>query len=303
MVNTIAIDSYELHELVEVFPEMQDEEFAALKASIALNGFDPTEPITLWQGKVIDGRHRLRACRELGVEPAAYALADDVDPAVYILRKNGGARRSLTPGQRAIIAARLSAWSTPDGPRKSIWVRGRRWHNPEEPIQMTQGQTAEAMAVSVRLVSQAAAVLKAFDDEPAVVRMVEQGKASLNEVLRLRSKEIRDKMSDKGYPVIPYLSSEAEFQAVVIDKFNKAGWLSHYFHANQWTGDAGWPDLLLVNRAGRLIWAELKSEGGVIRNQQYKMIELLRKGGHEVYVWQPSDLPEIERIIEQAKSP
>lgn len=175
---------YELDELAFLFPAMSPEEFEALKGSIGLNGFDPIEPITLWQGRVVDGRHRLMACRELGVEPAVHCLADDADAEGYVLRKNGGARRHLTTGQRGLIGARMAAGSKRGGDRQSK-------HSAKLRNGLTQGQVAEAMAVSVRLVSQGAAVLKAFEGvADDVVRAVEAGALSLNEAYGLRGTPI-----------------------------------------------------------------------------------------------------------------
>ena len=305
----MTLKDYELHELTELFPAMQDEEFDFLKASIALTGFDPTEPITLWQGKVIDGRHRLLACQELGVEPAVYVLADDVDAEAYVLRKNAGTRRSLTAGQKVLIAAQVSMWGEPGGAWRPIWKRGRRWSNAIEPSQMPQGQAAAAMGVSVRMVAMGASLLKSFAGEPddskdKLIEAVEQGRISLRDACRERFQELRKNRSNKDgvdvtnqpYPVLPYLTPEAEFQAVVIDKFSRAGWLAHHFRPSRMS-DVGFPDLVLVSPEGRLVLAELKAEDGVISMEQYQVIEMLRKCDKEVYIWRPSDLPTIERII------
>src|SRR4051812_1988319 len=58
---------YEIHEVALLFPVMSDAEYAALRESIRAIGL--TDPIWTWQGKIIDGRHRLRVCIELGIEP------------------------------------------------------------------------------------------------------------------------------------------------------------------------------------------------------------------------------------------
>ena len=46
------------------------------------------DPITVWQGQVIDGRHRYAACAEAGVERRFEYLDDDADPLRYILARN-----------------------------------------------------------------------------------------------------------------------------------------------------------------------------------------------------------------------
>lgn len=55
------------HPLADLFPPMTDEEYQALKEDIARNGHQL--PIVLYEGMVLDGCHRLRACKELGIEP------------------------------------------------------------------------------------------------------------------------------------------------------------------------------------------------------------------------------------------
>jgi ParB-like chromosome segregation protein Spo0J len=55
----------EYHEVCDIFPPMSDEEFEALKKSIAEIGV--VEPIWLYDGKVIDGKNRIRAVEELGL--------------------------------------------------------------------------------------------------------------------------------------------------------------------------------------------------------------------------------------------
>ena len=108
--------TYELHPLATLFPPMSDEQYQALRDSIELRG--QREPIRLHGGLVLDGRHRLRACNELGIEPAAVTLADDDDPLEYVLDANAD-RRDLKTSQRAMIAARLSADSGWGGDRRS----------------------------------------------------------------------------------------------------------------------------------------------------------------------------------------
>ena len=57
---------------------MAQEDYARLVASIGENGL--LEPVAVWRGEVIDGRHRLRACAEAGVEPRFSQLDAATDP-------------------------------------------------------------------------------------------------------------------------------------------------------------------------------------------------------------------------------
>lgn len=95
-----------LHPLAELFPAMNAEEFEGFKASIEAHG--QKEPIETYKGQVIDGRHRQRACAELGLIPL-YVEFTGPDPLGHVLAKNLD-RRHLTTSQRAVIAANLVTW-------------------------------------------------------------------------------------------------------------------------------------------------------------------------------------------------
>lgn len=89
-----------VHPLAELVPSMSAAEYADLKADIKANG--QCEPITLYEGKILDGRHRARALDELNIEPDTRAYDGD-EPAGFVLSLNLK-RRSLTTSQRAAVA-------------------------------------------------------------------------------------------------------------------------------------------------------------------------------------------------------
>jgi len=89
-----------IHPLAELIPGMTDAEFADLKADIAANG--QREAITIYEGMVLDGRHRYRACEELGIE-SFQKLYEGDSPATFVISLNVK-RRSLNPSQRAAVA-------------------------------------------------------------------------------------------------------------------------------------------------------------------------------------------------------
>ena len=87
----------------------------ALAANIEANGL--LEEITVWGNppQVVDGKQRERACLRAGVQPRYRRLREDIDPRDYVWAKNG-ARRDLTPSQKALAAAELFPGSTPGRP-------------------------------------------------------------------------------------------------------------------------------------------------------------------------------------------
>jgi hypothetical protein len=91
---------------------------------------------------------------------------------------------------------------------------------------------------------------------------------------------------------------ERDFQRAVIDLARLTGWRVHHTRPaltrrGRWLtpiqGDAGFPDLVLV-RAGRVIFAELKRVGGKPTAEQQAWLEALQAcAGVEVYLWTPDD--------------
>ena len=60
----------DIHEFANIFPMLGDEELKELCADIEKNGL--AEPITVYEGKILDGRNRWTACTRLGIEPKTY---------------------------------------------------------------------------------------------------------------------------------------------------------------------------------------------------------------------------------------
>ena len=91
---------YEYHEIANIFPMMQDDEYERLKDDIAING--QLEPIVLYEGKVLDGRNRYKALCDIGLKTDFEEYQGD-QPLSYVISKNLH-RRHLTASQRAIMA-------------------------------------------------------------------------------------------------------------------------------------------------------------------------------------------------------
>src|SRR5260370_571063 len=106
---------------------MGQEDFQRFAAGIAARGLD--EEIVLYQGKILDGWSRYRACEAVRVEPRFREFAGD-DPVAYVLSKNVE-RRHLSPVQilKVLEAARpvLEAEAVA---RKRAGVRDRALSDP-----------------------------------------------------------------------------------------------------------------------------------------------------------------------------
>src|SRR5215472_15276187 len=94
--------THEFHPAADLFPliEVDSTAFAELVQDIRENGL--LDSIELFEGKILDGRNRYRACQHAGVEPRFEQWKGD-DPYHHVISRNLY-RRHLTDDQRAMIA-------------------------------------------------------------------------------------------------------------------------------------------------------------------------------------------------------
>lgn len=124
----------EKHEL-NIFPEMTAEDYNRLKSDLQTNGFDPNYPIWFYEGKILDGWNREKACTELKVEPVyAEFTGTRTDAIEFVLRSNK--RRNLTSSQWACIA--VEAYEIIYTLRKE--AKERQIRKPESVVQLVEQQ-------------------------------------------------------------------------------------------------------------------------------------------------------------------
>jgi ParB-like nuclease family protein len=92
-----------VHPLAEYTPSMAAEEYQALVESIREHGL--REPIITYEGRILDGRHRYKACMETHVEVKIEPFRGD-DPVGYVLSKNIH-HRHLSQTQKAVVGLKL----------------------------------------------------------------------------------------------------------------------------------------------------------------------------------------------------
>ena len=159
---------------------MNSDEFNALKQSIQRNG--QSEPILLFWGKVIDGRHRLKACQELSIEPKVETLSvKTYEQAKSMAFARNINRRNLSTGQQALMAAALCTRK----PGQAKFAAAK-----EPPL--SQSQAAELFNVSRDSVQRAVRVY--CDGSKELNRQLASGETTLNEayVEVTGSKRIKD---------------------------------------------------------------------------------------------------------------
>jgi len=92
-----------------------------------------------------------------------------------------------------------------------------------------------------------------------------------------------------------WASTEKKFMAQIVKIACQLGW--HFYHTfNSFHSAAGYPDLALV-RGNRYILAELKTEKGKLSKEQEKWLKLLEPTPVEQYLWRPSQIEDILRIL------
>ena len=166
------ITAAEVHPLAQLFPLMPESDYEALRDDIERNGL--LEPIWLSQdGRIIDGRHRYRACEELGREPEFCETGYIDKDLPEILMALNMRRRHLNESQRAMVAARIK-------PYLSEEARARMGHpkDPEkkpkaEEFGQARDHAAARLAVSARSVTNAEKVLTL--GVPELIRAVDDG--------------------------------------------------------------------------------------------------------------------------------
>jgi N6-adenosine-specific RNA methylase IME4 len=158
---------YEVHELCKLFPAMPEDQFNALVEDIREHG--QREPVVLYEGKILDGRHRYRACRALDVSFSHVEYVGD-DPLGFVISHNL-TRRHLDESQRAMIAGKIANWKVGD----NQFTKG----GSIEPTKAISNiEAAKRMSVGKESVKRAKKVLD--KGSPELADAVESGKIAVS---------------------------------------------------------------------------------------------------------------------------
>jgi hypothetical protein len=86
-----------------IFPEAKPEDYARLIDDIQANGYDQDQPVIIYQGAILDGWNRNKACIELMIKPPTKEfVGSDLEAIQFVMRTNK--RRNLSSAQWATIA-------------------------------------------------------------------------------------------------------------------------------------------------------------------------------------------------------
>jgi ParB-like nuclease domain len=164
---------YSIHRFAELFPRMTPEEYKRFVEDIRANG--QRQPVTLFQGAILDGRHRQDACKELGRDVAVTEFKGTHDEALKLVISLNVERRHLNESQRAVIAAEIA----------KLRKGANQYTKEDGSIELSSAATA--LGVGVASVKRARKVMN--EAAPEVVEKIRQGAvrvgAVTKEVLKL----------------------------------------------------------------------------------------------------------------------
>lgn len=190
---------------------MPEDDIAQLSEDIAKHG--QREPGVMFEGKVLDGWHRYRACYLAGVEFRSVEFGGE-DPVAFVLSQNLH-RRHLTAMQRAAAVVAATNWrkrgsaTVADPSVKSLAekadVSARTIEHAKAAQEIGLGAEAREGRVTARQVEQVANLPKGKRD--AAVKKIKEGgelpapkkaKASSKDVERLRAEllDVQGKYAD-----------------------------------------------------------------------------------------------------------
>jgi DNA methylase len=103
--NLSDVENIEFHRYADLFPMMQADEFSSLVENIKQHGL--REKVWLFQGKILDGRNRYKACLQSGVTPEFRQFTGDENQALQAVISWNLERRHLSSSQKAAIGVEL----------------------------------------------------------------------------------------------------------------------------------------------------------------------------------------------------
>lgn len=169
----------ERHPLSAAWGDMPEDDYQDLKDSLENIGLQ--NPIVMFEGQVIDGWHRYKACEDLGIAYTTVELREGLDPQYYVISTN--ARRNQTKAQKAVSLSEVYAWGrNGDNQHKNRTIVQSHSEDSRVCTECTPSHTTAEIAgkagVSVRTVAQAKSVITKA--APEVVQAVKDGKIGLS---------------------------------------------------------------------------------------------------------------------------
>lgn len=188
----------EHHPIANIWPMMGEEQYQELKSDIEQNGC--INKIWLYEGKILDGRNRYKACQELNQHFSFLEYKGD-EPIQFAISLNMK-RRHLTSAQKAALAVKIEPIFAAEAKKRQQAAGGDHSkkadkavkekipeplkNEPKKPKEQSRQQAAKALDTNERYVSQAKKIEK---ESPETFELLLEGKVSMKDA----SKEVRKK--------------------------------------------------------------------------------------------------------------
>ena len=101
------------HELSNPFGEASKEDFSALVFSMRERGYDAAHPITMYEGRILDGWHRYLASRDAKVDPVFRDFEGTIGEARSFVYAENMPRRHMSARQKVASLLCMNAWALP----------------------------------------------------------------------------------------------------------------------------------------------------------------------------------------------
>lgn len=198
----------DFHEYSSLFPMMDSDSFEKLKNDIKENGL--LTSIYLYEGKILDGRNRFKACEAVGVEPR-FEKYGGSDPVGFIISLNL-ARRNLTKDQLAVIAVEALPLFEAEAKKRQGTRTDLKLNLPQK---VAEGEARELVGrcfnVNKTYVSKAKK-LKRNNSE--YFEKVKCGKLNFSQI---RTEEMKQKKVEQTEKIKALVLPEGKFNLIVVD--------------------------------------------------------------------------------------
>ena len=170
----------EVHQAADLFPMMLEAELRNLADDIKANGLN--HPVVVYEGQVLDGRNRSRACEMAGVEVRTEEWVDPgCGPVAYVVSQNIH-RRHLTATQRAALAVDLLPELEAEAEARRIEKRSK---DPRPQIFADEKESRQAAADLVQVNRQYVSDAKKIGaSSPELLEQMRSGEISLRDAQR-----------------------------------------------------------------------------------------------------------------------
>lgn len=207
------IYNLESHKFADIFPMTEGEQAKQLELDIKEEGLQQT--ITLYEGKILDGRNRYRACMRVGVKPKFETYSGD-KPLEFVISGNLK-RRHLTKDQRAVIAQEVMPMLEEEAEKRRRQKISVFRTTGEKVTKVSPSKSREEASkqfdVGTTYIQQ---IKKLKESNPEKVEEIKQGKTTLQDVKkeqRLEKIAFQRKELEKETLEKP----EGNFDVIVID--------------------------------------------------------------------------------------